>query len=142
MSDKKFFLDTNIIIYTFDHTAPHKQKIAQQLLEKALSGEGCIGYQVIQEFINVALRKFHPAMSIGQAQRYLESILTPICEFYPNENFYLHGLSIQERWRFSWYDSLIITAALETDCKILYSEDLQHQQKVESLVVINPFIGV
>ena len=42
MSAKKFFLDTNIIVYTFDQTAPHKQKIAQQLLEQTLSGEGCI----------------------------------------------------------------------------------------------------
>jgi len=142
MSAKKFFLDTNIVVYTFDQTAPHKQKIAQQLLEQSLLGGGCISYQVIQEFINIALRKFSPAMSIDQAQRYIADILTPICEYYPNEQFYTHGLSIQDRWRFSWYDSLIITAALETDCKILYTEDLQHNQQIESLLVVNPFIDI
>ena len=140
MSAEKFFLDTNIIAYTFDHSAPEKQKIAQQLLEQCLAGEGGISYQVIQEFTNIALRKFSPAMSVEQAQRYLQDVLNPICEFYPNEAFYARGLSIQERWRFSWYDSLIITAALEMGCTILYSEDLQHKQKIESLEVVNPFL--
>ena len=79
-------------------------------------------------------------MSHSQAQEYLEQVLFPICNFYPNEDFYKRGLKLQERWRFSWYDSLIICAALEAGCEILYSEDLQHQQKIETLTIINPFI--
>lgn len=139
MSAKRFFLDTNVIVYTFDHTAPQKQDVAQQLVEKSLTGEGCISYQVIQEFLNLALRKFSPHMSMSQAQRYLQNVLLPLCDYYPGEKFYQHGLSIQERWRFSWYDSLIITAALETGCNLLYSEDLQHKQKIETLTILNPF---
>lgn len=139
MSAKKFFLDTNVIVYTFDQSAPQKQKIAQHLLEQTLSGQGCISYQVIQEFTNLALRKFSPTMTTSEAQRYLENVLLPICEFYPTEKFYQRGLSIQERWRFSWYDSLIITAALEIGCDVLYSEDMQHGQKIETLTILNPF---
>jgi len=139
MSDAKFFLDTNILAYTFDQDAPQKQAIAQGLLEDALMGKGCISYQVIQEFLNIALRKFSPAMTTEQAQQYLQTTLLYLCQYYPDENLYQRALDIQNRWRFSWYDSLIITAALELDCKILYSEDLQHKQEIETLVVINPF---
>ncbi len=140
MSVKRFFLDTNILVYTFDQTNPRKQTIAQQLVKQSLSGDGCISYQVIQEFMNLALRKFSPSISTRQAQRYLETVLLPMCDYYANENFYQRGLNIQERWCFSWYDSLIITAALEAGCDILYSEDLQHEQQIETLTVINPFV--
>ena len=139
MKDAKFFLDTNIIAYTFDQDDPQKQTVAQILLEEALRGKGCISYQVIQEFFNIALRKFNPAMSTEQAQQYLQTTLFYLCQYYPDENLYRRALSIQNRWRFSWYDSLIITAALELDCKILYSEDLQHKQEIETLMIINPF---
>lgn len=140
MSDKRFFLDTNVLIYTFDQTAPQKQEIATKLLEDALDGKGCISSQVIQEFLNVAMRRLNPPFATAQSQRYLEAVLFPLCEFYPNDGFFQRGLGIQERWRFSWYDSLIITAALECRCETLYSEDLQHKQKIEDLTIINPFV--
>lgn len=141
MSASSCFLDTNILAYTFDKSAPQKQKIAQHLLEEALQKRGMISYQVIQEFMNLALRKFTPVMTHDQASRYLSEVLLPICAYYPTESFYQRGLDIQARWRFRWYDSLIITAALESDCTTLYSEDLQHGQKIEKLTIINPFIA-
>ena len=139
MSGKAFFLDTNILIYTFGHTAIRKQEIATELLEDAIRGKGCISYQVIQEFLNVASRRLSPPLTETQSQQYLKTVLAPLCEFYPDSDFFRRGLDIKERWRFSWYDSLIITAALECGCETLYSEDLQHKQKIESLTVINPF---
>lgn len=140
MSGKRFFLDTNILIYTFDQTAPQKQEIATKLLEDALGGEGYISSQVILEFLNVAMRRLNPPLTNTQCERYLEAVLFPLCEFYPDNGFFQRGLEIQDRWRFSWYDSLIITAALECGCETLYSEDLQHRQKVENLTIINPFV--
>lgn len=141
MSVDKFFLDTSIIICSFDQATPHKQKTAKRLLEDSLMGEGCISYHVIEEFMNVCLHTFSPPMSAVQAQRYTQDVLTPLCEYYPTENFYKRCLDIQERWRFSWYNSLIIASALETECEVLFSEDLEHNQKVESLMVINPFVN-
>jgi len=44
------------------------------------------------------------------------------------------------KWQFSFYDSLIIAAALQAKCNVLYSEDLQHNQKVHSLTILNPFL--
>ena len=140
MNASKFFLDTNIIVYTFDITAPEKQNIAQGLLESALNNGGIISYQVIQEFMNLALRKFQPVMTHKQAQDYLREVLLIICDFYPTDDFYTRSLDIHNRWRFGWYDTLIIGAALESGCDVLYSEDLQHGQKVEELSICNPFV--
>jgi len=139
MNANYFFLDTNIIAYTFDKTAPEKQTVSQQLVEKALSNEGVISYQVIQEFINLALHKFSPPMTERQTKRYLQTVLLQICDHYPADIFFERGLDVRERWRFGWYDSLIIAAALELGCDVLYSEDLQHEQKIETLTIINPF---
>lgn len=139
MSDVKFFLDTNIIAYTFDKKDARKQSIAEDLLQQALTGRGVISSQVAQEFLNVALRKLDPPLTHTQAQKYMDTVLTYLCAYFPDMDTFKRALSIQERWRYSWYDSLIITAALDLGCEILYSEDLQHQQQLEGLTIVNPF---
>ncbi len=139
----KFFLDTNILVYTFDTTAPAKQKIAHQLVSTALSSrQGIISYQVVQEFLNVATRKFSPPLSTAGADTYLDKVLTPLCEFFPCMDYYANALEISERWKYSLYDSLIITAALEAKCETLYTEDLQHGQRIQGINIINPFASL
>jgi len=140
MSDDKFFLDTNILAYTFDHTDEQKLTIADDLVKRAFAGTGCISLQVVQEFLNIALRKFNPPMSRKQAEQYLDMVLNPLCTYYPNMETYRRALMIQERWQYSWYDSLIITAAIDSECSVLYSEDLQHGQIIETLTITNPFV--
>lgn len=139
MSVAKFFLDTNILAYSFDHSDEHKRTTAQALISRAFDGSGCISSQVVQEFLNLALRKFSPAMTQMQAEQYLDTVLSPLCVYYPDMATYRRALAIQERWRYSWYDSLIITAAIDAGCDTLYSEDLQHGQVIETLTIINPF---
>lgn len=79
----KYFLDTNIFVYCFDQTAPVKQRRAQGLIHQALTDHsGVISNQVIQEFFNVATRKFQPAMTRSEASRYLETVLAPLCEVF------------------------------------------------------------
>jgi len=140
MSAVSFFLDTNVLVYTFDKSAPDKQAKANTLLEQALLGEGCISFQVIQEFLNLALRKFDPPMTEAQAKRYLQTTLEPLCLIYADSELYRKALDMRERWRFSFYDSVIVAAAVEAGCSILYSEDLQHNQKIGILTIINPFL--
>lgn len=137
----KYFIDTNIFVYSFDSNNPVKQKISQGLIKKALQGqEGCISFQVIQEFLNVASKKFDPALSSDDRLKYLNTVLSPLCEIFASIDLYRNTIEISQRWKFSFYDSMIITAALQTNCDILYSEDLQHNQKVQSLTIVNPFI--
>ncbi len=137
----KYFIDTNIFVYAFDKTDKEKQQTANVVIKKAISEHaGCISFQVIQEFIHVSTQKFELPLTITDCQKYLNAVLSPLCEVFSSLELYQRSLDILERWRFSFYDSLIITAALQAKCNILYSEDLQHNQKIESITICNPFV--
>jgi predicted nucleic acid-binding protein len=139
MSDR-FFLDTNLFVYTFDDTAPAKAKKAAQLIRRAAdTGEGIISYQVVQEFFNVAFRRFAQPMSAAEAEQYLITVLRPLLAIHSSPALYFAALRIAGRHRISWYDSLIVAAALEGQCEQLYSEDFQHGRKIENLRIANPF---
>jgi predicted nucleic acid-binding protein len=136
----EFFLDTNVLIYTFDRSDPAKRDRSRSLVERALeTGDGVVSYQVVQEFLNVALHKFDRPLAPDEAVRYLRDVLDPLCTVFSSLALYEHAISLQRRWRFSFYDSLIVAGALEAGCKTLYSEDLQDGQEVESLRITNPF---
>jgi len=136
----RFFLDTNIFVYTFDSAAPAKAKKAAQLIRRAVdSGEGIVSFQVVQEFFNVALRRFTPAMNVPEAEQYLITVFRPILAVHSSPAMYVEALRITGKHRLSWYDSLIVAAAIEGQCETLYSEDLQDGRKIESLRIQNPF---
>jgi predicted nucleic acid-binding protein len=136
----KFFLDTNVFVYAFDSSAPEKQVLARRLVSKAVEGsQGVISFQVAQEFLNVATRKFKIPFTIQDCMKYLQSVLAPLCEILPSIEFYHEALEIQERWQLAYYDSMIVTAALNADCERLFSEDFQHGLKIGNLTIENPF---
>ena len=136
----RYFLDTNILVYTFDPRDPAKQTKANALVEDALNGQqGLISYQVVQEFLNVATRKFARSLTFEDSRLYLDRVLLPLCEVFPSPDFYRQAMVVAERWRYSLYDSLILTAALRGGCRRLYSEDLQHGQEIEGLMILDPF---
>jgi predicted nucleic acid-binding protein len=136
----KYFLDTNIFVYSFDNTNPGKRDTAEKTIADALSsGQGIISFQVIQEFLNVATSRFEKPLSIPDAREYLEEILLPLCEIFPSNAFYRNVLEIKERTHYSLYDSMILQAALEGECRTLYSEDLQDGFKIFDLTIKNPF---
>ena len=137
----RFFLDTNIFVYTFDAKAPAKAKKAAQLIRHAAdTGEGIISYQVVQEFFSVALRRFPQPMSVAEAEQYLITVLRPLLAVHSSPAIYLEALRVVEKHGLSWYDSLIVAAALESRCDKLYTEDLQHGRKIEGLRIENPFV--
>jgi predicted nucleic acid-binding protein len=139
MSDK-YFIDTNILVYSFDPNDQRKQNIAHELIQNALKDQaGCISSQVIQEFLNVSTRKFSPPLSHQDSLRYLNVVLAPLCEVFTSLDLLRRTIEIAERWHYSLYDSMIITAALQANCAVLYSEDLQHGQRIETLAIVNPF---
>lgn len=137
----KHFLDTNLFVYSFDDASPPKQQTAQKLIDVALNTRfGCISTQVVQEFLNVATRKFTKPLSIEDSQHYLTTVLEPLCEVFTSIELYHKTLELAERWRYSLYDSLIIAAALQAECEILYSEDMQDGQVIQDLKIVNPFV--
>ena len=140
MNDK-FFIDTNILIYSFDKYDLKKQIKAKEIISNALNYyNGCISYQVIQEFLNVATQKFETPLTKNDCYKFMTDVLEPLCEIFSSIELYKDALEIKEGWQYSFYDSLIISAALRVNCNILYTEDLQHEQRIRDLIIINPFI--
>ena len=131
----KVFLDTNILIYGYSQDEPDKQKRA---IECVQSGEVWISTQVLNETINVLRRKFSLEYSQIRAvvTEFTEQFEIAIVSVITVET----ALNLAERYQYSYFDSLILSSALEMGCKILYSEDLQHGQQIDNqLTIINPF---
>ena len=137
----KFFLDTNIFVYSFDVSAPKKaQRAAQLILQAIQTRRGIVSYQVVQEFFNVALRRFVQPMTSVDAEQYLSTTFRPLLAVHSSHALYGEALQLSARFKLSWYDSLIVASAIEGECDVLYSEDLQHGQQFGSLQLANPFI--
>jgi len=140
MKAPRYFIDTNIIVYCFDKRDPAKQDAARSLVADALeSGTGVISYQVVQEFINLATRRFATQIKPDDLQDFLSDVLFLLLDAYPSKDLYLDALQLHQRYGYSYYDSLIIAGALSSGCAVLYSEDLHHGHKIRNLVIKNPF---
>jgi predicted nucleic acid-binding protein len=135
------FLDSNIFVYSVDQRDPLKQSIANDLFRSlAIEGHAVISYQVIQEFFNWALVKSSIKMTADEARHYLITTFRPLHVVPPSIALITDAIRIQDRYRLSWYDSLIVAAAQYAGCKLLYSEDLQHGQQFGAVTVSNPFL--
>lgn len=134
MSGGDSFFDTSVLLYLLSPEADKADRV-EALLEKS----GVISVQVLNEFTAVATRKL--GMSLGEISEILD-IVRAVCrtEALTVED-HEKAMQIAERYRFSFYDSLIIATALRAGCKTLYSVDLRHRQKLDrQLTVINPFV--
>lgn len=72
-------------------------------------------------------------------RRYLDSVLAPLFRVHASLRLYRASLDIQSRYRFAYYDALVVAAALDAGCATLYSEDLQDGQRIDGLTVVDPF---
>jgi len=136
----EFFIDTNIFIYHLDSTDRRKHEAAEKIVREAVAtGNACISSQVVQECLNVALRKAEVALSAEAARRYLDAVLTPLMQVTASEALFHRALDVQARWRFAFHDSLIVAGAMTAGCRTLLSEDLQHGQRLDNLTLIDPF---
>jgi predicted nucleic acid-binding protein len=139
MSDK-YFIDTNIIFYCFEEGEPEKKVRSLALIGEALqTGSGIISWQVIQEFLNVSTRRFLVPLKPADAKIYLQKVLHPLCQVFPDLALYQTALDVLEKTGYSFYDSLIIAGAMRGGCTILYSEDLHHVHQVDHIKIVDPF---
>jgi len=139
MNAERFF-DTNLFIYQLEGLDQRKAELADRLIRQGIErGTACISFQVIQECLNTALRKAEIPLTPAQMQSYLEAVLAPLYRISASLGLYRRALDIQTRYRYGFYDALIIAAALEAGCSRLYSEDLQGGQQIEGLTIVNPF---
>jgi predicted nucleic acid-binding protein len=136
------FIDSNVFVYLVDPEHPAKRRRAEELISGAVeSGSASISFQVVQETLNVMTRRLQAVVTPDDARRFLEKVLVPLWRIMPSQALYERALEIQARYRYSFYDALIIAAALVAGCRRLYSEDLQHGQRIEGLSIENPFVG-
>jgi predicted nucleic acid-binding protein len=134
------FLDTNIFVYANDQNEPRKRAIAVDLIrETTANRSGVVSSQVLNEFFNVVLVKSRQKMRHDDAQRFLNAVFRPLFTVAPSVALVSEAINTQERYRLSWYDSLIVSAAQQAGCSRLYTEDLQDGQRFGSVVVHNPF---
>jgi len=136
----RYFVDTNVFVYALDQSVPAKSQIARRIIGRLLDeNAGVISPQVMHEFFAVALRKFKDVLTVQDARAFLETAFAGM-EIQPSSIRVADtALRLLERYGFHWYDSLILAAALEAQCDILYSEDFQHKQRIEGVEIINPF---
>jgi len=140
MSDR-FFLDTNIFVYSFDRSSPAKAQRAAQLIHEALTTQkGVISYQVVQEFFNVALRRFSQPMQAADAEQYLNTVFRPLLGMHSSQALFAEALHLHAQSGSSWYDSLVVASAMQARCDLLFTEDLQHGQRFGDLQARNPFL--
>jgi predicted nucleic acid-binding protein len=136
----RVFVDTNVLVYSRDSSEGQKQKQALAWMEHLWRmAAGCLSYQVLQEFYVTVTEKLDPGLDANTARGDVRSLLAwhPL----PVEHRVIEGAwAIQDRYRLSWWDSLIISAAQVADCRFLLTEDLQSSQKFGSVQVINPFL--
>ena len=139
-----FFLDTNVFVYALLASEPLKKQRALQLVEQALATHtGCTSYQTIQEFANVATRKFAQRFTPEQCQQFITAAMQPINRVASSAELVQNALELQAETRYSFYDSLVLASALQADADVLYTEDLQHNQLIHgTLRIMNPFLVV
>lgn len=133
-------LDTNVFVNLFDNVADAKRERARALVERALTqGNASISYQVIQETLNVVTTRMASPMTADVASEFLRDVLLPLWDVMPSADLYDRALAIHSRHRLSFYDSLIVAAALGAGCTRLLTEDLQDGQVIEGMTIKNPF---
>lgn len=139
IGDPPEFVDANVLVYAFDASAGAKQMAAAQLLERLWADEaGCLSVQVLQEFFVTITRKVSRPLPIDEAaERVREFAAWKI--FTPTVDDVLAAIGVQKQTKLSFWDALILQAAAELGCGVLWTEDLTDGQQVRGVRVRNPF---
>ncbi|MDR2732361.1 MAG: PIN domain-containing protein [Fibromonadaceae bacterium] len=136
---EKVFIDTNIFIYAYTADDEPKNEASCDLLRENVGKENIVvSTQVLNEFYSVMAKYDY---SHNQIKSYLIEIAEQV-EVSPLSFRTIEScLLVKEKYGYSWWDSLVFTSALENDCEIIYSEDMQHGQVIENtLKIVNPFV--
>ncbi|HMA86561.1 MAG TPA: PIN domain-containing protein [Desulfosalsimonadaceae bacterium] len=137
----RYFFDTNILVYLFDEDNPDKKARAQMLLEEeTAAGQVLLSTQVLQEFYVAVTRKLGVPLSPEKAEDVVcQLIMLPLVEI--NSRHILGAIARSRNLQYSFWDALIIEAAISGGAGILLTEDLQHGQTIGSLEIQNPFLA-
>jgi len=133
------FVDTNLLVYARDDADPWKRDRAREVMTRLWqTGNGRISHQVLVEFYATVTRKLKPGLPREDAMADVRELSAwkPVAHSTP---LFERAWHLEGRYGFSWWDSLIVAAALASDSTTLLTEDLQHGLVIETLRVANPF---
>jgi predicted nucleic acid-binding protein len=136
MSARSFF-DTNVLIYADDKAVPTKQRRALDLVaEHRRARTGVVSLQVLQEYFVAVTRKLRVDAAI--ARRKIE-LLAEFDVAVPEVQDILAAIDLHRLHGFSFWDALILRAAKQAGCSVLFSEDLQQAREIDGVRIVNPF---
>jgi predicted nucleic acid-binding protein len=133
------FVDANVLVYAFDSSAARKQPVAQQLLERLWEGGvGCVSIQVLQEFFVTITKKVPKPMPVGDAKARIREF-TAWTVFAPKADDIVAAIDLHTQAKIGFWDAMVVLAAAESDCGVLWTEDLHHGQRLRGVRIRNPF---
>ncbi len=134
----KIFIDTNIWLYAFMEQDFQKSLVARKIINEN-TGQICLSTQVLNEICINLLKK---ANYSEEEVKILIENLNETYKIYPLKvKDCIKASEIRDKFYISYWDSLIIASAINNECHILYSEDLQHNQVIKNLKIVNPLIN-
>lgn len=138
MNAERVFLDTNILVYSLDDHYPDKQVVARNLINALVSErKAVVSTQVLQEFYNVLTKKMK--CSPQNTKLCMAALSKAVCVHCNSVPDILNAVDISSQTQFSFWDSLVLSAAQAENCRILCSEDLNAGQVVCGITIVNPF---
>lgn len=133
------FVDANVLVYAFDSSAARKQQAAQQLLERLWeSSTGCLSIQVLQEFFVTVTRKVAKPLHMEEATARIREFAAWTI-FAPTADDVLNAIGLHAQAKIGFWDAMIVLAAAESGCDVLWTEDLQDGQVLRGVRIRNPF---
>jgi predicted nucleic acid-binding protein len=137
MSARSFF-DTNVLIYADDKAAPAKHRRALDLVaEHRLADTGVVSLQVLQEYFVTVTRKLHVDLPI--ARRKVE-LLAEFDVAAPDVGDILAAIDLHRLHGFSFWDALVLRAAKQSGCRVVFSEGMQEAREIDGVHIVNPFL--
>ena len=136
----RIFVDTNVLVYCFDRSAPDKMNTAHALVNDLWDNEnGILSLQVLKEFFVTVTSKLAVRMDPQSAKSAVFDLMSWTL-VYEDRRSMEKAFEIAENFRLSFWDANILSAALLSNCEALYTEDLQHGQSIDGLRIVNPFL--
>lgn len=136
---QRAFVDANILVYAFDSSAGSKQVAARRLLEGLWeSRAGCLSIQVLQEFFVTVTRKVAKPLPVEEASSRVREF-TAWRVFSPTADDILSAIGLHAQVNIGFWDAMIVLAASESGCDVLWTEDLNDGQVLRGVRIRNPF---
>ena len=132
-------MDANVLVYAFDSSAGLKRKAAAELVQRLWdTGTGCLSVQVLQEFFVTVTRKVPQPLSIDEAAERVREFAA-WRTFAPTADDVLAAIALHRSAKISFWDAMVVEAAAQTGCDVLWTEDLNDGQLLRGVRIRNPF---